>query len=126
MEWESIQERYRLMDWIDRRKPPAGGHELRVAAVKAPGGLIKASLLVDLAAKRIRRAFLTGDFFAYPERSVMDLEAQLKEASTEVTSLEQVLREHYAQGNQYIGVAVEDWLKLFEQAIYSAIPVTQD
>lgn len=125
-EWESIQDKYRSMDWIDRRKPPAGGQELRVAAVKAPGGLIKASLLVDLSAKRIRRAFLTGDFFAYPERSVMDLEAQLKEASTELNSLERLLREHYAQGNQYIGVAVEDWLKLFEQAIYSAIPVSQD
>lgn len=124
-EWESISENYRTAEWIDRRKPPVQGHELRTASLKAPGGLLKASLLIDPAANRIRRAFLTGDFFAYPERSVMDLEALLKEASTELNHLERLLQSHYAEGNQYIGVAVEDWLKVFEQAIDSEIPVNQ-
>ncbi|ADG07140.1 lipoate--protein ligase family protein [Kyrpidia tusciae] len=116
-EWETIQDTYRDPEWIDRRKPPAVEPELRTVSTKAPGGLIKASVIVDPGAKRIRRAFITGDFFVYPERAVMDLEAMLKEAPADIRKIEELLRRHYDQGNRYIGVAVEDWLRLFEQAL---------
>lgn len=116
-EWEAIQKEYRQPDWIDRRKPPAAGHEVLTGSVKAPGGLIKASLVVDPAVGRIRRAFLTGDFFVYPERAVMDLEALLKEAPADLNRLHDMVQNHYAEGNRYIGVQVEDWMRVFEQAL---------
>lgn len=124
-EWELIQHDYQKWDWIDRRKPPVGGQELRTASVKAQGGLMKATLILDPKANRIRRAFLTGDFFAYPERSVMDLEALLKEAPANLENLQELISTHYAEGNQYIGVQVEDWLRLLELAIQPPVSISQ-
>ncbi|MEB3102972.1 lipoate--protein ligase family protein [Ferviditalea candida] len=124
-EWEEIQENYRQPDWIDRRKPPRSGHEMVSASFKAPGGMIKASLVVDPAAKRIRRAFLTGDFFVYPERAVMDLEAVLKEAPADLGRLYQLVQNHYAEGNRYFGVQVDDWINVFEQALNHSFSTSQ-
>jgi len=58
-------------------------NELR-ALFKSPGGLIRASLVVDAQSRRIRKAFITGDFFAYPRRAILDLEARLKGVPAEV------------------------------------------
>ena len=42
---------------------------------KSPGGLIRASILADAQARRVREVLITGDFFAYPRQAVLDLEA---------------------------------------------------
>ena len=45
---------------------------------RAPGGLIRTSMAVDLKACVINQILITGDFFAYPRRSIFDLESLLK------------------------------------------------
>ncbi len=68
-------------EWIrgGRRVPQSS--ELKINDYKAPGGLIRVSVLLDRTRKRIKSTFITGDFFAYPERSILDLEACLRNSS---------------------------------------------
>lgn len=73
---------FRSDEWIRGRSVPAQNSELKVNDYKAPGGLIRISVLLDGDRKRIKSVFITGDFFAYPERSILDLEAFLKNSSS--------------------------------------------
>lgn len=69
-------------DWIKGTRILPQENDLCVAEHKTPGGLIRVSLRLDPTRQRIKSAFISGDFFAYPERSIMDLEARLKNSSS--------------------------------------------
>lgn len=116
-DWEAVAGDFQSPGWIDRRRPPAAGYDLRTARFKAPGGLLQAHLLVDPTASRIRRAFLTGDFFVYPERAVLDLEAQLKESAATPEALRAIVEAHYQRGYRYLGVTPADWTEVFRLAL---------
>ncbi|MCY0886040.1 MAG: lipoate--protein ligase family protein [Firmicutes bacterium] len=119
-EWGRVRDDFARPEWIDRRRAPAG-QELVSAAYKAPGGLLRAHLVVDRKAGRIRRAFLTGDFFVYPERAVLDLEAALKEAPADPEALEAIVIAHYRQADapRYLGVEPADWVSVLTRALGS-------
>jgi lipoate-protein ligase A len=120
--WSALQDRYRDQQWIERRTPPTGGgYTVTQAVFKAPGGLIRAYLQVDEAAGRIRKAFLTGDFFALPDRAPLDLEAALKDAPISVEAIAHRVEHHYRQGYRYLGVAPEDWLRVIVEAAQGGV-----
>jgi len=88
--------RFRSREWIyGVRRPLIQRNTLR-ALYKSPGGLIRVSLLVDAQARRIREAFITGDFFVYPRRAVFDLEARLKGAPADVEAVREVVEDFFA------------------------------
>ena len=63
-----------------------GGREiqdnrLRVIDYKVTGGLIRVSVRVDEERELLKSVFITGDFFVYPPRAILDLEAALKSSS---------------------------------------------
>jgi len=92
---ESI--RFASPEWIyGVKKSSLHGEELR-SIYKAPGGIIRVSLMLDIPGRRIKYALITGDFFAYPRRAVYDLEALLKNCSYEGDHLERTIREFFAQ-----------------------------
>lgn len=68
-------------NWIRGLRMMPQANDLSISEHKTPGGLIRVSLRLDLNRQVIKSAFITGDFFAYPERSIMDLEAELKNSS---------------------------------------------
>lgn len=120
--WVAMQDRYRDNQWIERRTPPAGsGYAVAQSVFKAPGGLIRAYLQVDETAGRIRKAFLTGDFFALPDRAPLDLEAALKDAPISVEAIARRVEHHYRQGYRYLGVAPEDWIRVIVEAAQSGV-----
>lgn len=83
---------------------------LTVADYKTPGGLIRVSLRIDHLRQRIKNAFITGDFFAYPERSILDLEAALKNSSSRPSDIMATVRRFFAGNDVKIpGVAVDDF-----------------
>jgi lipoate-protein ligase A len=61
---------------------PVQDSALKISDYKAPGGLIRVSVLLDQNRQRIKSVFITGDFFAYPERSILDMEAFLRNTSS--------------------------------------------
>ncbi len=70
-------------EWIRGLRVLPQENDLSVAEYKSGGGLIRVSLRLDRSRQCIKSAFITGDFFAYPSRSIMDLEARLKNSSSD-------------------------------------------
>ncbi len=86
---------------------------------KTTGGLIRVTLRLDRTRHRIRYAFITGDFFAYPERSILDLEAALKNTSCEPGDLLQTVRGFFAAHQVRIpGITPDDFFYALQTAIY--------
>jgi lipoate-protein ligase A len=109
--------KFRSAEWI-RLPRVLQESNLTVADYKAPGGLIRVSLLIDHLRQRIKSAFITGDFFAYPERSILDLEAALKNSSSRPDDVRETVRRFFAGNDVQIpGVAPDDFYQALSLAI---------
>jgi len=75
------------------RRPPETRLVLR-SSLKTRGGLIRVCLVADPPARRINYALITGDFFAFPVDTIMELEANLKDIPLESASIRDAV-EHY-------------------------------
>lgn len=108
-------------EWIYGQRPRQHS-DLRVVDYKSPGGLIRVSLRLDPGRSLIKYVFISGDFFAYPQRSILDLEAALKNTSSQADNLLINIRRYFAENRVVIpGVSSED---IF-QAIWSAIALEE-
>jgi len=105
-------------EWVllDRRPLDEAGE---VSAIhKTPGGLIRASLALDRQLNVIKKAFITGDFFVFPSRAIMDLEAKLKDAPCDGADIQSVVKEFFeATKAQIPGVTPDDLVRLILEAI---------
>lgn len=109
---------FNSMEWIyGLRRPLKHRHELR-AVHKTPGGLIRASLVADAKSNRIHYILLTGDFFAYPKRMIMDLEARLKDTSAAHDELQKQIHDFFSEKESQIpGVEPDDFVSVIESAL---------
>jgi lipoate-protein ligase A len=105
-------------EWIyGLRRPLKHRRELR-AVHKAPGGLIRASVVADSKLQRIHSILITGDFFAYPKRTIMDLEARMKDSSSERPQIEQTIHEFFEVKKPEIpGIGPDDFIKVIFKAL---------
>jgi lipoate-protein ligase A len=104
-------------DWIHQVRAPDSQEVLR-SLYKAPGGLLRVALIVDVAMKRIKTAIITGDFFAYPRRAILDLEAALKDAPAEATALGEIVEDFFQRREVLIpGVEPRDLRQALEEAL---------
>ncbi len=110
--------RFRSDDWTYGLRRTLGDRQELRALYKAPGGLIRASLVVDLPARRIRMALLTGDFFAYPRQAVFDLEARLKGAPADPEAVEGIVDRFFADRDVRMpGVTPGDFVRALHEAL---------
>lgn len=110
--------RFRSDDWTYGLRRTLGDRQELRALYKAPGGLIRASLVVDLPARRIRMALLTGDFFAYPRQAVFDLEARLKGAPADPEAVEDIVDRFFADRDVRMpGVTPGDFVRALHEAL---------
>ncbi|UCC93434.1 MAG: DUF116 domain-containing protein, partial [Thermoplasmata archaeon] len=83
---------------------------------KAPGGLIRTSLLLDDRRSIIKYVLITGDFFAFPDTTVLDLEAALKNCP--VVRMEERIKTFFAERVVDMpGVTAEDFVKAVGAAV---------
>lgn len=68
-------------DWVDMVTRPRVEQPLREGAKKFAGGLLRAAVLVDARTRRLKQIWLTGDVFIQPKRTLVDLEAALRDTS---------------------------------------------
>ncbi|HHV62358.1 MAG TPA: DUF116 domain-containing protein [Firmicutes bacterium] len=91
---------FRSDEWIRRvRQKPRSSFELR-SVRKAPGGLVRVSLVLDRStsrASRLKSVFITGDFFAHPKRAIYDLEARLKNVRAEPATITSLVEAFFAE-----------------------------
>ncbi len=88
---------------------------------KTEGGLIRVNLGLDVEREIIKDIFITGDFFAYPSRSILDLEAGLKNASCLPQDVKNNVTKFFAENTTTIpGVIPEDFISAVLMAIDQA------
>jgi lipoate-protein ligase A len=103
-------------EWIYGIRRPLDQRREVWALYKSPGGLIRTALIVS--AGRIREALITGDFFAYPRRAILDLEARLKGAPADIDAVRSIIERFFAEETVRIpGVTPADFLRTIQEAL---------
>jgi lipoate-protein ligase A len=107
---------FREDPWVHRVRRPMNSDRMLYSVHKAPGGLIRTSLLLDDRRSIIKYVLITGDFFAFPDTTVLDLEAALK--SCPVPRMEERIRAFFdARSPDVPGVTAEDFVKAVGAAV---------
>lgn len=108
-------------EWIRGNRSVSQDSRLSVVDYKSPGGMIRVSILLDQTRQRIKSAFITGDFFAYPKRSILDLEAALKNTSCSPPEVLSTLCRFFAENEVKIpGIEINDFYNALNLAISRA------
>lgn len=104
-------------EWIFLDRRPLNEAAVLQAIDKRPGGLIRVSLTLDRRANCIKTLLITGDFFAFPSRAMLDLEAALKFAPCDEGSIRSIVNSFFATNEvQMPGVAAGDLANLILEA----------
>lgn len=108
---------YASEEWVQQVQTPDSQEVLR-SIYKAKGGLIRVALIVEARMKRIKTAIITGDFFAYPRRAILDLEAALKDTPAEAEAVAGVVEDFFQKGRGHIpGVGAADLCRALGEAL---------
>jgi len=108
-------------EWIylDRR-PLEEAVEVR-AIDKTPGGLIRVSLAIDKSTNVIKSALITGDFYSFPNRAIMDLESKLKFTPCNNENIRRIVHDFFATNNVILpGITPGDITRLILEAVERA------
>ena len=115
---EEKLENFQSDSWIYGVRRPIEHRQVLTSAYKAPGGLIRTSLVADIPNKRIQAALITGDFFAHPKRIILDLEGMMKDAVLEKNAIEKMIHGFFSERDVQIpGVTPEDFIKAINKAL---------
>jgi lipoate---protein ligase len=116
--FEKKRSRFHSTGWIDSVKPQFQKREAVQAAYKAPAGMVRFTLVVNLPQKRLKDVYITGDFLSFPGRALYDLEARLRGAPLDRTYLHEMIQEYFHQGCIKIpGLPFEDFVKPLDQCL---------
>lgn len=86
--------------------------------LKAPGGLVRISIALDSKARVINQILITGDFFAYPKRTIFDLESFLKNSKATTSNIRDMVRSFFAREKPKIpGVGENHLIQAIEEAL---------
>jgi lipoate-protein ligase A len=109
---------YQSNEWIYLDRRPLEESPKVSAIEKLPGGLLRVSLILDQPRKVIKAILITGDFFVFPSRSIVDLESQLKFTSYESDELDRRIHNFFTMNQVHLpGVQPEELIKLIHRAI---------
>jgi lipoate---protein ligase len=110
--------KFHSADYIFKARQPLPRRKTLSSILKAPGGLIRVSIAMDTRARIINQILITGDFFAYPKRTVFDLESRLKNSNADTSKIEETIRSFWSDREPKIPGVTEDH---FIQAVTEAV-----
>lgn len=109
---------YQSAEWIDFVKPRFRQREVIQTAYKSEAGMVRFTLVVNLAQRRIKDIYITGDFLSFPSRALFDLESRLRGLRLDREKLHEILRGFFEDGHIVIpGMGYRDFLKPLDHAI---------
>ena len=86
--------------------------------LKAPGGLIRTSIVIDMRTRVISQILITGDFFSFPKRAIFDLESLLKNSKAHPSNIEGIIRSFFADKRPEIpGIRAVHLIQAIDEAI---------
>jgi len=113
-----LKRRFGRREWIDKISLPAAEQPVIAAAHRCRGGLIKTTMIVNLRLKRIQSLMITGDFFAYPQQSILDLESRFKDIPMDRALISRELGSFFnGNGTMLPGIRATD----VRQSIFKAL-----
>jgi lipoate-protein ligase A len=80
---------FKTRDSLPRRKTLG-------SLLKAPGGLIRISIALDGKTHVINQILITGDFFAYPKRTIFDLESLFKNSKATPSNIQGIVHSFFS------------------------------
>ncbi len=99
------------------RKAHQSRSEVR-SIYKAPGGVIRVTAVVDHRRMRIKSILITGDFFAFPERAIFDLEACLKDAPIDQAATARTIHRFFERVRPvFLGVEPHHLIEAIDEAL---------
>ena len=105
-------------DYIFKVRESLPRRKTLTSLYKAPGGLIRVSIAMDTKAQVISQILITGDFFAYPKRTIFDLESLLKNTKAHPSHIEGIVRSFFSDKKPEIpGVKEDHLIQAIEEAI---------
>lgn len=104
-------------EWIFLYRRPLNEADVLQAIDKLPGGLIRVTLALDRRTKIIKNILITGDFFIFPSRAILDLEAALKFAPCNEEAIRSIIHDFFSLNRvQMPGVTADDLANLIMEA----------
>jgi lipoate-protein ligase A len=80
--------------------------------------LIRVSIAIDGKTQVINQILITGDFFAYPKRTIFDLESLLKNSKASSSNIKKIIQSFFSEKRPEIpGVKEDHLLRAIEEAI---------
>jgi lipoate---protein ligase len=105
-------------EYVFKIRNPLPRRKTLTSILKAPGGLIRISAAIDTKARIINQILITGDFFAYPKRTIFDLESLLKNSRASSSRIEEVVRGFWADRKPKIpGIEAGHLIQAIEEAV---------
>lgn len=86
---------FKANSWIYRVKSPQDGLQILTSSYRTKGGSIQVSLTINVETAIIQSIVITGDFFAFPQRALFDLEAALKFTVAEKVRIAEVIHDFF-------------------------------
>jgi len=116
--FDKKRKRYHSWEWIDRVKPKFQRRESVQSSYKSEAGMVRYTLVVNLAQRRIKDIYITGDFLSFPSRALYDLESSLRGMKLDRDQLVQAIARHFDEGHITIpGMTLDDFVKPLDQAL---------
>ncbi|MFQ6124902.1 MAG: DUF116 domain-containing protein [Candidatus Heimdallarchaeota archaeon] len=104
--------------WIDKFKETPDEVKHIFSLRKTPGGLIRVALSLDSRRNRIKGILITGDFFAHPSRTILDLESALKGVEAEETAITSTIMGFFnTHAPIILGTHPEDFVRTIMEAV---------
>ena len=85
-------------EWIDQVRPEFQRTRTVQAAYKAEAGMVRFTLVVNPAQKRLKDLYITGDFLSFPTRALYDLQSILRGMPLDRDQIRARVKEFFDQG----------------------------
>lgn len=109
---------FRSREWIDRVSPTFQKREAVQSAYKAAAGMIRVTLVVNLAQNCLKDIYITGDFLSFPPNALYDLEACLRGIRLDRQTIHDTVKRFFEEGRMTIpGMGAEDFMTPLDQAL---------
>lgn len=103
-------------EWVHMVSRPRAERPLMEAAEKFPGGLLRAAVAYDRPRERLKQVWFTGDLFVSPRRTLVDLEAALKDVALD--RMDTVVHDFFTGRDvDMLGLTPADFIRVLHQAV---------
>ena len=103
---------FKTSQWIGGVHPRFQKREAVQATYKAPAGMVRFTLVVNLPQKRLKEIYITGDFLSFPVSALYELESELRGAPLDRDGLHGIIRTYFDEDRILIPeFSFEDFIK---------------